>query len=366
MASEFLRGSKFPDSVRIALKDIERCVPRDEGSAIPGLNHAEGNAERIADEYIFMYRVGRPLQRFSAIQELQLQEIMIDFFGNDNYAGKIKTQAFLLLFSCKGSATHYKVELLCKLVSMAIALKTKPILDYAGAWMREQHYSSPGCMKLAQHVIHDYCLLVPGATSSLQELPKISTPFTCNIITAFTHVYRLQGLKPPASLPNGLLEVITEWVSIDNSLLLYSALNAYGSNIETPLPGLISWCIYAPIQLLQKQPKIEVEELRRINQLYSKLFLGLLNSLLSTKTLFNPPKELLPRAIVKDIVDTIVTSAKLLPDAGEHDCLQVVLERLGQVLQVAMVTKTIFTDKATLKQICSSLPQNRLLQIVLN
>jgi hypothetical protein len=90
---------------------------------------------------------------------------------------------------------------------------------------------------------------------------------------------------------------------------------------------------------------MEVEELRRINLFYSKLFLGLLNSLLSTKALFNPPKELLQCVVVKDIVDTILSSAKSLPDASEHDCVQLVLERLGQVLQVAMVTKTIFTDK---------------------
>jgi hypothetical protein len=59
METEFLRGSKFPDSVRIALKDIERSLPHDQGAAIPGLGHSEGNAERIADEYIFMHRAGR-------------------------------------------------------------------------------------------------------------------------------------------------------------------------------------------------------------------------------------------------------------------------------------------------------------------
>jgi hypothetical protein len=75
-------------------------------------------------------------QRFTAIQELQLQEILIDFFGNTTYASKSKIQVFLLLFSCKGPSTHYKVELLCKLVSMAVALKTQMILDYTAAWMR--------------------------------------------------------------------------------------------------------------------------------------------------------------------------------------------------------------------------------------
>lgn len=47
------------------------------------------------------------------------------------------------------------------------------------------------CVRLAQVLVDDYCSLVPGSVSTLQNIHSASPRFCCQFITAVTTLYDL-------------------------------------------------------------------------------------------------------------------------------------------------------------------------------
>lgn len=145
-----------------------------------------------------------------AIQELQLIEILSDFFQSPGGSPAVRNALFLSLFSA--DSPRYKT--LGNLVSLAIATQNKAVLNAAGIWMQQLGSTSSQSVRLARHVLDDYFVLTPRSIDKLKQLPILAPHFTANLLTAIGEVYED---KDP---PTGLLGLVGEWIDENSGLLL--------------------------------------------------------------------------------------------------------------------------------------------------
>ncbi|XP_078676552.1 integrator complex subunit 15-like [Branchiostoma floridae x Branchiostoma belcheri] len=293
----------------------------------------------------------------NALQELQLLQILSDYFGGKTNAG-LARQVFMVLFATRGGPdrlTDHKVKLLGKLVSMCIATQHEMVLDCTSYWILQEGTASPPVLTLLTSVIQDYCMLMPGTLHTLRKVDKTSPSFACQFVTIVTGLYQL---KPVSSShpPPALLEVIAEWVAGNPRICLASLKDTKGSAPVTPIPGLCHWCVKSP--LVQNPEKNAPEEAI----LYSKLHLGVLQSLLAAQTIA-PNAKLLPVPTVEEIVADLRALVSASGQQGE--AVQTAVERLAQVMQVAMATGCTHLSRKQVAGVCGKLPENRLLGLIL-
>lgn len=127
----------------------------------------------------------------------------------------------------------------------------------------------------------------------------------------------------------------------------------------TPIAGLLKWCILAPLHDTDKD-------------LYGKLHLGLLNSILEI------PVTTSPRAIcaqnltapVSSIIQYLINARSKIIKVEEEeeidDKLQLSLDRFAQAVQVALYRKCVYGNLEDLFNQLSQLPQSRLLHVIIN
>ncbi|XP_006824427.1 integrator complex subunit 15-like [Saccoglossus kowalevskii] len=343
------------------------------------------NVLRLIDEFIFCCVTNQNYyrKRLSAVQELQLLELLCGYFENQPNE-IIKNAVFdaLFCFSSSRPSEDYKRDLLYKLVSLAVAVKCTSVLNCTAVWMSRQHLSH-SVINLAAAVVHDYCILVPASLTAIQNLVEISPLFACQFLTAVAALYKpalsgTPGLGKQSSLPITLLEVITEWVS-NYPLLCLSSLYPKFPNIpsfqrtqnypdaRTPIPGLITCCVLAPLNMMHDNTELTGKN----SQLYSKLHLGVLEAMIAYKAVQQSPgidPLLIQRGIVslqdmKEIADSIQRCRSKDCQQGQ---LEISVDRMAQSLQLALSTHCLVCTKDHLKDICICLPQTRLLQIVLS
>lgn len=145
-----------------------------------------------------------------AIQELQLIEVLSDFFQNPGGSPAVRNAVFLSLFPA--DSPRYKI--LGNLVSLAIAIQNKAVLNAAGIWLQQLGSTSSQSIGLAKHILNDYFVLTSKSIDKLKQLPNLAPHFTANLLTAIGEVY--EDKDPPLEL----LELISEWVDENPSLLL--------------------------------------------------------------------------------------------------------------------------------------------------
>lgn len=91
------------------------------------------NVDRSMNLFVFFFLL---FQRMSALQELQLLEIMCSCFQEQS-RDTVRQLMFSALFSLQGNqADESRMALLGKLVSMAIAVGRVPILECAATWLQ--------------------------------------------------------------------------------------------------------------------------------------------------------------------------------------------------------------------------------------
>lgn len=144
-----------------------------------------------------------------AMQELQLIEVMSDFFQSPGATPAVRNALFLSLFPADSS----RYNTLGKLVSLAIATQNKAILNAAGIWMQQLGSTSQQSVRLAWHLLYDYFALTPKAVDKLKQLPVLAPHFTANLLTAIGEVY--ENKDPPTKL----LALVGEWIEENPSLL---------------------------------------------------------------------------------------------------------------------------------------------------
>ncbi|XP_072513770.1 integrator complex subunit 15 isoform X1 [Salminus brasiliensis] len=345
----------------------------------PGLDK---NTVDLVEEFIFQVSKDRsvPRKRMSCVQELQLLEIMCSYFQEQS-KDAIRQVIFSALFGLQGNkADESRMAMLGKLVSMAVAVCRVPILECAATWLQRSH--SAWCVRLARVLVDDYCTLVPCSISTLQNICSASPRFCCQLITAVTALYDFSSdeLTPPPAL----LEMVVGWITEDPRLLLLTFINMpltsslpLGCLEVTPLMGLLRWCVKAPLahqrgrKPSQTNGHVETEKVAGCEELYSKLHLSVLQVFLMLQVHLTE-QNLLGRiavlqaesaATLVEEVSRLVDELNPLHAASE---IQLALDRLAQALQVAMATGALLCTREDLRTLCSRLPHNNLLQLVMS
>ncbi|XP_048465531.1 integrator complex subunit 15 isoform X2 [Rhincodon typus] len=344
----------------------------------------------LVEEFIFQLSKERNTQpkRLSSLQELQLLEIMCSYFQEQN-KDAVRQIIFSALFAPQGNkADENRLAMLGKLVSMAIAICRVPILECTALWLQRTH--AVFCVRLAKVLTEDYCILVPGSVQTLKRIVHASPRFCCQLITAVTALYDLStdDLIPPYDL----LEMVVSWVYDDPRLTLITFLNSPASLPRgflelTPLPGLIRWCVLAPLAYRRNHKISSAQSLingngnkmckefeNNVNDdfkiLYSKLHLSVLQVLmilqghLTEKNLYGR-LELIMFEHVDRLVEDINKLVKELNLSNLVKEIELALDRLAQALQVGIASGALLCTRDDLRSICSVLPHNNLLQLVL-
>ncbi|XP_010864635.1 uncharacterized protein C7orf26 homolog [Esox lucius] len=320
-------------------------------------------------------------RRMSALQELQLLEIMCSCFQEQS-RDAVRQLIFSALFTLQGNqADESRMALLGKLVSMAIAVGRVPILECAATWLQRSH--TVYCVRLASGLVDDYCSLLPGSmVPTLNNISSSSPQFCCQFITAVTTLYDLstEELSPPVEL----LQMVVSWIQDDPRLVLVTLLNTPASSSQpmgsldlTPLAGLVCWCVKSPLAyrrdrkqgLSNGMPDTKPEA----GPLFSALHLSVLQVLLllpgvlREKGLLGRLALMQPEQLTSLISDLSRLLEELNPLQGDTQThTQLTLERLAQALQVAMAAGALLCSREDLRALCSHLPHNNLLQLVLS
>ncbi|XP_043945714.1 uncharacterized protein C7orf26 homolog [Protopterus annectens] len=343
----------------------------------------------LVEEFIFQIPKERTSQpkRLNSLQELHLLEIMCNYFQEQS-KDSVRQIIFSALFSPHGSkAEDSRLAMLGKLVSMAIAVCRVPILECTASWL--QRTPAVYCVRLARVLVDDYCRLVPGSVQTLKQVFHSSPRFCCQFITAVTALYDLSSddLIPPPDL----LEMVASWIFDDPRLTLITFLNtpiAANQHVQylelTPLTGLIRWCVRAPLAYRRyrktslmnghsnKIPKDrEAENEKDSTVLYSKLHLSILQVLmmlqghLTEKNLYGR----LGLIIFENVVSLVEDLNRLVDELNPLNAAketELSLDRLAQALQVAMASGALLCSREDLRPLCSRLPHNNLLQLIIS
>uniref|UniRef100_A0A3Q4BQZ5 Uncharacterized protein n=1 Tax=Mola mola TaxID=94237 RepID=A0A3Q4BQZ5_MOLML len=382
-----IRQSLLPRDVLSAAKellyhlDIYICNLLQSGRQPP---QVDSKTLELVEEFILHAPKDRNNPRMSALQELQLLEIMCSCFKEQS-RDAVRQLMFSALFSLQGNqADESRMTLLGKLVSMAIAVGRVPILECAATWLQRTHRLY--CVRLAQVLVDDYCSMVPGSVPTLQNIHSASPRFCCQFITAVTTLYDLSSeeLTPPSEL----LGMIVSWIQDDLRLVLITFLNTPLSGSQpinsldiTPLGGLVRWCVKEPLAYWRdKKPALTngiTGSEPDVGTLFSTLHLSvlqvfmLLPNILNEKGLFGRLAllQLEPLATLTAELSRMLDQAEKqthMSSVDTHALSQLTLDRLAQALQVAMASGALLCSREDLRAICSRLPHNNLLQLVLS
>lgn len=309
-----------------------------------------------------------PQKKLTAVQELHLLDMICTCFSEA--PEKSKYRIFNLMFGAHGDGT---VNLLTKLVSLALSVRCTPVLFCAAIWMQERDSLSPVVKGLTQRLVSDFCVLYPDHSNVFSTLPSVSPLFACNFVTAVTSLYSFAGLD---SLPPlALLQHVSDWVFKDNTMCCESLRQAaIHSAYTTPVPGLTGWCVRGPLVCCQLKEKssdchISQSHIEALLICLEKLHLALLQSLTFTACV-NLSPGLISTSDLTHIAQTLQVVSRPNPSQEEELACNIALERLAQILQVAANTRTYIADRGKIKELESlakhKLPQNRLLAMVLS
>lgn len=380
----------------------------------PGL-YLSAFLDDVIDLYIF-HQKGSGAKALSAIQELQLLEVICSSF-QDQPSDIVRCGVFYLLFGIssqdiKDGKVDRKVEILTKLVSMAVALHCDHLLESMAVWMQRHHHRPSIVLKVTSSIVEDYTCLVPASLPFLQNLASHSPLMACQLMIGAISLYPVvmdtdssqKGDKsstnsnvPPASL----LKVVASWISKNPDLCLVTCPSALltagrlrGSLSppeSTPLPpgpilGFLRWVVLMP--LVSDCASSDRHTQHEARLLYSQLHLAIIQAfLLAGKNEDNTQDELelepgevmdesdsrhlIKGADLKELTRDMISLIAKLKTVGFNkgvfdQKVQLSLDRFAQTLQVAIATGCLSTSKDELLSMCEPLPANRLLTMVID
>ncbi|XP_076996671.1 integrator complex subunit 15 isoform X4 [Tamandua tetradactyla] len=303
----------------------------------------------LLEEFVFQVPKERGAQpkRLNSLQELQLLEIMCNYF-QEQTKDSVRQIIFSSLFSPQGNkADDSRMGLLGKLVSMAVAVCRIPVLECAASWL--QRTPVPYCVRLARALVDDYCCLVPGSVQTLKQIFSASPRFCCQFITSVTALYDLSSddLIPPLDL----LEMIVTWIFEDPRKKKLSLSNGHISTKVAKDSGvgtdLDSHLLYSKLHLSVLQVLMMLQGHLTEKNLYGRLGLILFDHMVP-------------------LVEEISRLADELNPLNASREVELALDRLAQALQVAMASGALLCTRDDLRTLCSRLPHNNLLQLVIS
>lgn len=351
-----LRKIEFPAVIYEALRQIQKLLANEARS--PTYAHV---AKEIADEFVFndCDRRGKHRRRkLSAVRELQIIEIMANTFKTTK--PDMCQKIFFILFPTGDSVVmESRIAIVSRLVSLAIALKNQNTLNCAGFWMHVCGCTSELSSTIVRHVIGDYFNLIPTSADKMKELAGISPLFCASVATSLTHMTQ-------ANPAVEVIDLLATWIRAQ-PFLCFTPMEAippqlYTQCLQTFLPGLMKWCVLAPVT--SSDLSLSPEMLTAQSELYSYLHYALLEMLIKAAQVTpRAPIVLtfLPTQYIMQVVDTLKTVAN--PNAKSTE---LAMNRLGQILQAAFTSKCVHGNMDAMFQKLKQLPPNRLLRIILS
>lgn len=409
-----LSCSQFPECSRDVILMLEKYFQAyaPDTPPNPGL-YLSAFLDDVVDLYIFHSKSSgsKPL---SAIQELQLLEVICSCF-QDQPSDIVRCGVFYLLFGIssqdiKDGKVERKVEILTKLISMAVALQCNLLLESMATWMQRHHHLPSLVLKVTSSIVEDYTCLVPASLPFLQILACHSPQMACQLMIALISLYPVVSSdnKQGESLsvgssnrpPLALLRVVASWVSENpelcimtcpsNLLTVGSLRGSVAPPESTSLPigpvlGLLRWVVLMPLHLNGFTSNLHVYKDSRV--LCSQLHLAIIQAfLLAGKDKEDPqdemelePGEVMDESdsqhLIKgtDLKELSQDMKKLIDKLAtvefSHSIIaqqvQLSMDRFAQILQVAMATGCLSAAKDELQSVRERLPSNRLLSTVI-
>lgn len=408
-----LSCTQFPECSRNVTRMLERYFTAyaPDTPPNPGL-YLSAFLDDVIDLYIFHSKAAGA-KSLSAMQELQLLEVVCSCF-QDQVSDIVRCEVFYLLFGIsnqdiKDGKVDKKVEILTKLVSMAVALQCDHLLESMAIWMQRHHHRPDIVLKVTSAIVEDYTCLVPASLPFLEMLASHSPLMACQLMIALINLYPVvTDIKQKAEIPVSgssnvpplsLLKVVASWISDNPDLCLTTCPAALltagrlrGSLAppeSTPLPsgpilGLLRWVVLMP--LAGNYSAIDGHTQRELRLLYSQLHLAIIQAFLSAgKNEENPQDEmelepgevmdesdsshLIKGAALRELTQDMINLIEKIKTAEfklsfVDQQVQLSLDRYAQTLQVAIATGCVSASKDELVAMTKLLPANRLLRTV--
>lgn len=130
-----------------------------------------------------------------------------------------------------------------------------------------------------------------------------------------------------------------------------------------PLPGLIRWCVLAPISNYNGVPTD--------GPIYSKLHLAILKSLMQveSKSVNDlPPASAINSVTLGVVIFALKFRATEITKSGNSDAdekLQLSLERFAQCIQIGLQSRSLSGNVSQMISSLKTLPQNNLMNIII-
>jgi len=182
----------------------------------------------IIDEFVFFTKSRS--KRLNAVQELQLMQVITDFFQEKSSIAAaapnpglafqhqmstatlqedptqsayfsqnmVLSNLFNYLFMEPPNASSKsedkcteRMKSLFKLTSITLGLKNRTILQCLGVWLHRQGPTSERGLQLCEAVLNEFVLLVPEPLEALKNMPVIAPLFAAHFMTSLAEVYSL-------------------------------------------------------------------------------------------------------------------------------------------------------------------------------
>ncbi|CAG0888444.1 unnamed protein product [Darwinula stevensoni] len=352
---ERLCALDFPACARDAILEIQNICTV--GSSTRGHSHHQIMADLCA-EFIFCQvdARGAPAPPLHPLQELQLLDVLNNYFAfplNE----MLRNTVFLTLFLPSSyPGNREKLDILAKVLALAIANQNVPVLMCMGVWMQQHGTDSESALCVTQRIIKDYVLLVPKL-SWLRDIHHHAPHFAANFMSSVGAFYAGGGkeAKMESELPPILLvRVFVDWMEKSPGICLCALTTPLKSVLpqgsiampaSAPVISFLRWTAKAALLLnhaemkeitekysLDAEHRVDVDETKK---LYSCLHDGILQTLLSGTGDVMTSKEL------QDVMDDLNRTAKVYFIQSDSEEYSLCVERVAQVGLFASQTGTM-------------------------
>lgn len=349
----YLRKMDFPSVVPEALRHIQKMWLPDCTSQQIGL------MKDLSEEFVF-FEIDKwgnnRNQKLPPIKELQIVERIAWYFRQPENDQKMAT--FQFLFPMGSKILTNRLPVLGKLLSLAIATENGNVLTYIGTWMQICECVKENSIFIAKALIREH---IKSTTPSdrIKSLPHISPVFCASLIATITSMY--VAACPPLHIINIILDWINSVPSLCYTPLKLSIPKSFNfPGYQTPIPGLIYWCVIAPLH----------KEYSNVPDTYSvddKVFSLLQMSLLQCMLKYNPREYGLFESVPANKLIFIAETLKKMTCISK-DRLEIALNRFGMCIEIALSSGCLHPQPKSLGKLfqhCLQLPYNRPLKIIL-
>lgn len=336
----------------------------------------------IIDEFVFFTKSSKS-KRLTQIQELQLMQVIVDFFqarwpsASDDLFSSPEALAlghmFAYLFmdppSSKGDEekVFYRLKSLVKLTSVAVGLKSRPVLHCLGVWLHKQGPTSEKATSVCDAFLREFVLLVDDPWEAMKHLPALSPLFAAHVMTALTGIYSFEvtddAPKNYSSAiivtadqasnlpPTAVVNIINGWMTggeepsrlvpaLTPVLNSSAGLGASAAHQAlTPLVGLAKWSILHPLV----SSKLGLGKKQREG--YALLHVSLLECLSEVERHRHLIRnDALPSKAVSRLITQVQTQMTTVKN-NDPEAVNESLDRLGQFICCLMATDMLHGKK---------------------